>query len=77
MPPIVKRDRRGRFRFYDPCPAFSIRRLPEGAEVRLLDGSFWVVDQLTGIRYRRITMADLPKCVTWNTRRGASDDEDE
>lgn len=77
-PPLVKRcPVNRRVRYFDPCPKFEVGKLPEGAEIRLVDGGFYVVDQLTGIRYRRITMADLPKHVVWNTRGPAAKDEDE
>lgn len=64
----VKVDREGCYRYYDPCPQFSLRRMPQNAGIVLRDGGFWVIDAITGIRYRRITMDDLPKHVSWNTR---------
>ena len=74
--PVVKRHPLHGFKFYDPCPVFTVRDMPEGSQVVLpMDGGFWVVDQLTGIRYRRLTMADLPKGVTFNTRGKADDGE--
>ncbi len=74
--PVVKRDPIHGFRYYAEPPAFTLRRLPEGSQIVLANGGFWVVDQLTGIRYRRVTMADLPKHVSWNTRGKAADYED-
>jgi len=77
MPPFIKRDATYGFRYFDPCPDFTFDQLPEDARIVIpLDGGFWVVDRLTGIRYRRLTMADLPKFVTWNTRGRAADYED-
>lgn len=65
----VRFDRQHGFRFFHPCPTFTIADLPEGSRIVIPpDGGFWVVDRATGIRYRRLTMDDLPKGVTWNTR---------
>lgn len=76
-PPRVKRDPTWGFRYYDPCPEFTVANMPEDSAVVIpSDGGFWVIDRLTGIRYRRLTMADLPKGVTWNTR-GKADNGDE
>lgn len=76
-PPFVKQHPQG-YRYFDPCPSFDLKHMPEDAKLAMpTDGGVWVVDALTGIRYRRVTMDDLPKHATWNTRGKARDSEQE
>lgn len=76
--PKVKRDATHGFKFYVDPPRFSLRTMPVDAKIILApEGGFWVIDGLTGIRYRRVTMADLPKHTSWNTRgKGRYNQED-
>lgn len=68
-------------RIYRPefVPRFNFRALPAHVQIRMLDGGFWLIDIRTGIRYRRITMADLPNkaCFANGASRRRSDDEEE
>lgn len=69
------------FRVFKPehVPEFNLRRLPPDVQMVMPpDGGFWLVDRPSGIRYRRVTMDDLPAHVCWNTnggRRGEDHDE--
>lgn len=59
------------FRVFKPerVPELDLRSLPANVDLTIPpDGGFWLIDRETGIRYRRVTMADLPKGVTFNTR---------
>jgi hypothetical protein len=61
------------FRVFKPehVPDFDLGNLPPSvAMIMPPDGGFWLVDKASGIRYRRVTMADLPKHVCWNTNGG-------
>lgn len=66
------------FPYYANPRQLDVFRLP--AHVKIViprDGGFWLVDCRTGVRYRRVTMADLPHRVSWNTRgKVRSDDGD-
>ena len=79
--PVVSRDPLWGFRFYADPPEFSLNNMPEDAALVIpSDGGIWVVDRLTGIRYRRVTTDDLPKHVTFNTRgpgKNSNRDEDD
>lgn len=68
--PVVATDPVHGFRYYVDPPYIAFHELDavDAKVIMPLDGGWWIVDKLTGIRYRRITMADLPKHVTWNTR---------
>jgi hypothetical protein len=60
------------FRYYRDPPPLDVHSLPPHVKITIPpDGGFWLVDRRTGIRYRRVTMDDLPKGVSWNTRRKA------
>lgn len=73
----VRFDRDRCCRLYDNPPALDVRNLPPYVKITLPpDGGFWLVNAETGVRYRRLTMDDLPNGVTWNTRGKASDYED-
>ena len=64
----VKYDPRG-FTYYASPRPLDVRNLPRHVTITIpRDGGFWLVDRRTGTRYRRVTMADLPTAVTWNTR---------
>lgn len=72
---LWRRDPRG-FRVYLDSPSLDLFRLPPQIALTIpADGGFWLINRLTGIRYRRVTMADLPKDVTWNTRRPGKKEE--
>ena len=75
----VRRDPAHGFKFYVDPPRIGLHELGAvDAEIIMpLDGGWWIADRLTGIRYRRITMADLPKNVTWNTRGKGRYNQDE
>lgn len=57
------------FRYFAECPPIDLRALPADMAITIpLDGGFWIVDRESGIRYRRICKADMPKETSWNTR---------
>ena len=60
-------------RVYKPrcVPNLDIRNLPPNVGITIpLDGGFWLVEKDTGIRFRRVTMADMPPHRCWNTNGG-------
>lgn len=70
-------------RVYRPeyVPDFDIRALPPHVKITIPpDGGFWLVNSSTGIRYRRITMADLPEKASWangmSRKRGEEEDDE-
>lgn len=64
------------FRYYSQCPPLNVFSLPPHVKITIPpDGGFWLIDTRNGVRYRRITMNDLPRNVTWNTR-GKAERED-
>lgn len=57
------------FSYYANPRPLDVHHLPDHVQIIIpRDGGFWLVDRRTGIRYRRITMDDLPSRVCWNTR---------
>jgi hypothetical protein len=69
-------NRRDCFRYYRLCPPLDVCSLPPHVAIIVPpDGGFWLVDRRTGVRYRRVTMDDLPSGVSWNTRGKARDDD--
>lgn len=75
----VDRDPVHGFQFFVDPPRIGLHELGAlNAEIIMpLDGGWWIADRASGIRYRRITMADLPKHVTWNTRGKGRYNQDE
>lgn len=68
------------FSYYAHPRPLDVHRLPAHVKITIpRDGGFWLIDARTGVRYRRVTMDDLPNGVSWNTRgkvRGDREGED-
>jgi len=55
-------------RFFEACQ-LNVHQLPDHVKITIpREGGFWLTDRRTGLLLRRVTMEDLPKQVTWNTR---------
>lgn len=64
------------FRYYRTPPLLDVFNLPPHVKITIpLDGGFWLIDRRTGVRYRRVTMDDLPNGASWTTRGKARGDE--
>lgn len=63
------------YRVASQCPKLDVRNRPPHVGIKLEAGGFWLYDRRNGVRYRRITMDDLPKKTHWamTGRRGERD----
>lgn len=65
------------YRVARACPPLDVSRLPPDVDLKLEAGGFWLYNRRNGVRYRRVTMDDLPPKTHWAmTGRRNSDSDD-